>query len=117
MFIADKEGVDLIHMTQPMNLEAGEPEICSDVFYDSSLGLASFVPESWANKLCQTLDLSTSVVCRTNVRANLYSGKIVDIDIGNQALSVGFCRQMFILKMLAVAWHFYMKRQPLARNS
>ena len=41
---------------------------------------------------------------------------MADSDIENQALGVGFCRQKFILKTLALAWHAYMKRRRLARN-
>ena len=42
--------------------------------------------------------------------------KMADIDIGNQVLCVGFCRQIYVLKTLALPWHFYMKRRPLERK-
>ena len=48
--------------------------------------------------------------------ANLNSGKMAGSDIENQALGVGFCRQIFILKTLALGWHVYSKRRRLARN-
>ena len=41
---------------------------------------------------------------------------MADVEIGNQVLGVGFCRQIFMLKTLALVWHFYMKRQRLARK-
>ena len=47
--------------------------------------------------------MSTQVDCRKNAGANLNSSKMVDIDIGNHALGVRFCHQIFILKMLALA--------------
>ena len=60
--------------------------------------------------------MSTQVGCRINAHAKLNVGKMSDIDIGNQVLGVGFCRQRFVLKTLALARHFYMKRRRLARK-
>ena len=60
--------------------------------------------------------MSTQVGCRTNAYTNINLGKMADIDIGNQVLGVGFCCQIFVLKTLALAWHFYMKIRRLARK-
>ena len=40
------------------------------------------------------------------MHANLILGKMSDSDIGNQALSVGFCRKIFILKTLVLTRYF-----------
>ena len=51
-----------------------------------------------------------------NGGANSNSGKIAGSDIENQALGVGFCRQIVILTTLALAWHVYLRRRRLAKN-
>ena len=60
--------------------------------------------------------MSTQVGLGTNVRTNLNLGKMADSDIGNQALGVGFCRQTFILKTLALAWLFLHEKMTFGKG-